>query len=56
MKSRSLVINTFDNPILPVITEVITTVMHQNAAEILRSIPLSNDKMTNDVETQLINI
>ena len=50
--------------ILPAITEVITTVMNQNAAEIIRSIPLSNDtvarrifdEMANDVEIQLTHI
>ena len=49
--------------ILPAISEVISTVMNQNAAEILRSIPLSNDtvarridEMASDVEIQLIHI
>ncbi|KAI6646851.1 SCAN domain-containing protein 3-like [Oopsacas minuta] len=49
--------------ILPAISEVISTVMNQNAAEILRSIPLSTDtvarridEMANDVKTQLIHI
>ena len=45
------------------VSEVISTVMNQNAAEILRSIPLINDavarrinEMANDVEIQLIYI
>ena len=49
--------------ILPAITEVISTVMHQSAPEIVRSIPLSNDtvsrridEMAIDVENQLIEI
>ena len=48
---------------LPAITEVISTVKNKNAAEIIRSIPLSNDtvarridEMANDVEIQLIQI
>ena len=47
--------------ILPAITEVISTVMNPNAAEIIRSIPLSNDtvargidEMANDVEIQIL--
>ena len=49
--------------ILPAISEVISTVMNKNSAEILRSIPLSNDtvakridEITSDVEIQLIHI
>ena len=47
--------------ILPAITEVISTVMHQSSPEIVRSIPLSNDTVSRriaeiDVENQLIEI
>ena len=48
--------------ILPAITEVISTVMNQNAAEIIKSIPLNDivarriEEMVNDVEIQLIQI
>ena len=47
---------------LPAISEIISTVMNQNAVDIIRSIPLSNDtvarridEMANDVEIQLIH-
>ena len=46
--------------ILPAIKEVISTVMHQDASSVVRSIPLSNnsvsrriDELAKDVEQQL---
>lgn len=49
--------------ILPAVKEVISTVLHRNATEILKAIPLSNDtvsrridEMASDVEIQLVDI
>ena len=42
--------------ILPAITEVISTVMNQNAAEIIRSIPLSNDIVARRIDEMAYSV